>query len=165
MVIQQLMAKKCHCANKIRDSKEAIQICTDALRYDQNDVNVLCDRAEAYLNNDEFEEAEADFHKATNIDPHLTRAQEGVKKAQNIAKQRSKKDYYKILEVKRSATKREIMKAYRKLAAKYHPDNYTDEKEKAKAEKVFIDIARAKEVLTDEEKRKKFDMGIDPLGN
>lgn len=42
-------------------------------------------------------------------------------------------------------------------------DNYTDEKEKAKAEKVFIDVARAKEVLTDDEKRKKFDMGIDPL--
>lgn len=162
-IIQQLMAKKCHCANKGRDSNEAIQMCTEALKYDQNDVNVLCDRAEAHLNADEFEEAEADFHKAANIDPQLSRAKEGLKKAQNIAKQRSKRDYYKILDVRRSASKREIMKAYRKLAAKWHPDNYTDEKEKAKAEKLFIDVARAKEVLTDDEKRKKFDMGIDPL--
>lgn len=127
-VVQQLMAKKCHCANKGLDSKEAVQICTEALKYDQNDVNVLCDRAEAYLNGDDFEEAEADFHKAAKIDPHLSRAQEGVKKAQNIAKQRSKRDYYKILDVRRSASKREIMKAYRKLAAKYHPGIFYLEK-------------------------------------
>ena len=163
-VAHQILAKKCHCANKGNlDSNSAIKICTDALRYEPDDANVLCDRAEIYLNNDEFEDAESDFQKASNIDPHLTRAQDGFKKAQNIAKQRNKKDYYKILGVKRSASKREITKQYRRLAAKYHPDNFTDEKEKAKNEKVFIDVARAKEVLTDDEKRKQFDMGIDPL--
>lgn len=162
-VVQQFSAKKCHCANKGRDASEAIKLCTEALKYDQNDVNVLCDRAEAYLNDEDFENAEADFHKAANIDPHLQRAQDGVKKAQNVAKQRSKKDYYKILDVKRTASKRDIQRQYRKLAAKWHPDNFTDEKEKAKAEKVFVDIARAKEVLTDDEKRKMFDNGHDPL--
>lgn len=162
-VVHEILAKKCHCANKGADPKQAIKICTEALRYGPEDANILCDRAEAYLNGDEFEEAEADFHKAANIDPHLTRAQEGVKKAQNIAKQRNKRDYYKILDVKRTASKREILRQYRKLAAKYHPDNFTDEKEKAKNEKVFIDVARAKEVLTDEEKRRQFDSGIDPL--
>jgi len=162
-VVQQLMAKKCHCANKGLDASEAIKLCTEALKYDQNDVNVLCDRAEAYLNDDDFDSAEADFHKAANIDPNSQRAQDGVKKAQNVAKQRSKKDYYKILDVKRTASKREIQRQYRKLAAKWHPDNFTDEKEKAKAEKHFVDIARAKEVLTDDEKRKMFDNGHDPL--
>lgn len=48
----------------------------------------------------------------------------------------------------RTATKKEILKAYRKLAQKYHPDNYQGD-EKASAEKKFIDIASAKEVLTD----------------
>lgn len=54
------------------------------------------------------------------------------------------------------------MKAYRKLASKYHPDQYQGN-DKEKAEKMFIDIASAKEVLTDPEKRQKFDNGEDPL--
>lgn len=48
----------------------------------------------------------------------------------------------------RSATKGEINKAYRKLARKWHPDSY-DGENKEKAEKMFLDIAAAKEVLTD----------------
>jgi len=48
----------------------------------------------------------------------------------------------------RSATKAEINKAYRKLARKWHPDAYEGEN-RQKAEKVFLDIAAAKEVLTD----------------
>ena len=62
----------------------------------------------------------------------------------------------------RNAGKREITKAYRKLAQKWHPDNFQGEEKKA-AEKKFIDIASAKEVLTDPEKRSKFDAGEDPL--
>ncbi|KAJ8956858.1 hypothetical protein NQ318_014273 [Aromia moschata] len=50
------------------------------------------------------------------------------------------------------------------MAQKWHPDNYqNDENMKKIAEKKFIDIAAAKEVLTDEEKRKQFDNGEDPL--
>lgn len=49
----------------------------------------------------------------------------------------------------RNARKQEIIKAYRKLAMQWHPDNFQDEEEKKKAEKKFIDIAAAKEVLTD----------------
>merc|ERR1712224_354473 len=58
---------------------------------------------------------------------------------------------------------KEIKKAYRKLAQKWHPDNFQDEDEKKKAEKKFMDIAAAKEVLTDEEMRQKYDHGEDPL--
>ena len=50
--------------------------------------------------------------------------------------------------VHRTATKSEISKAYRKLARKWHPDAY-DGKDQEHAEKMFIDIAAAKEVLTD----------------
>ena len=48
----------------------------------------------------------------------------------------------------RSARKPEILKAYRKLAVQWHPDHY-EGNDKKKAEKMFIDIAAAKEVLTD----------------
>lgn len=54
-----------------------------------------------------------------------------------------------FLFVFRSANKQEIIKAYRKLAQQWHPDNFQSESEKKEAEKKFIDIASAKEVLTD----------------
>ena len=64
------------------------------------------------------------------------------------------KDYYKILELDKSASQNDIKKAYRKLALKYHPDKNPNDKE---AEKKFKDISEAYEVLGDPEKRKKYD--------
>lgn len=55
------------------------------------------------------------------------------------------KDFYKILGVKRNANERQLKKAYRKLALKYHPDK-ADDKEKAK--KKFIEISNAYDVLS-----------------
>ncbi|CAH2237307.1 jg15768 [Pararge aegeria aegeria] len=62
----------------------------------------------------------------------------------------------------RSANKQEIVKAYRKAAQKWHPDNFQGDEKKI-AEKKFIDVAAAKEVLTDPDKRAQFDAGSDPL--
>src|SRR5689334_3800716 len=64
------------------------------------------------------------------------------------------KDYYKILGVSKSATQDEIKKAYRKLAIKYHPDKNQGDK---KAEEKFKEANEANEVLSDPEKRKKYD--------
>lgn len=65
-------------------------------------------------------------------------------------------DYYEILGVKRDASSDEIKKAYRKLAMKWHPDRQSDEN-RAAAEEKFKRINEAKEVLTDPEKRAKYD--------
>ncbi|RMD59444.1 MAG: J domain-containing protein [Nitrospirae bacterium] len=64
-------------------------------------------------------------------------------------------DYYKILGVPRNATKEEIKKAYRKLALKYHPDRNPGDK---KAEEMFKKVNEAYAVLSDDEKRKQYDM-------
>lgn len=64
------------------------------------------------------------------------------------------KDYYKILGVNKTATEEEIKKAYRKLAMKFHPDRNPGNKE---AEEKFKQISEANEVLSDPEKRKKYD--------
>jgi curved DNA-binding protein len=64
------------------------------------------------------------------------------------------KDYYQILGVDKKATPEEIKKAYRKLAVQYHPDKNAGNKE---AEEKFKLIGEANSVLSDPEKRKKYD--------
>ncbi len=63
-------------------------------------------------------------------------------------------DYYKILGIDKKATDKEIKKAYRKLARKYHPDLNSNDKV---AEKKFKQINEANEVLSNAENRKKYD--------
>ena len=65
------------------------------------------------------------------------------------------KDYYNMLGVSKAASQDEIKKAYRKLAMKYHPDRNQGNKE---AEARFKDISEAYAVLSNEEKRKQYDM-------
>src|SRR6478736_8369712 len=63
-------------------------------------------------------------------------------------------DYYQILGVKKDATEDQIKKAYRKLARKLHPDLNPNDKE---ANKKFQQVNEANDVLSDPEKRKKYD--------
>ena len=65
------------------------------------------------------------------------------------------KDYYKTLGVNKNATTEEIRKAYRQLAKKYHPDKNPGNKS---SEEKFKELTEANEVLSDAEKRKKYDM-------
>ncbi|KAG7355538.1 chaperone DnaJ [Nitzschia inconspicua] len=75
----------------------------------------------------------------------------------------SKRDFYDVLGVGRSADKAEVKKAYFKLAKKYHPDTNKDDE---KAAEKFKEATEAYEVLSDEERRKLYDQfghaGVDP---
>ena len=74
----------------------------------------------------------------------------------------NKRDYYEVLGVEKNAAEAEIKKAYRKLAAKYHPDVNHD----ADAEDKFKEINEAYEVLSDPDKKARYDQfgfaGVDP---
>ncbi|WP_312196520.1 molecular chaperone DnaJ [Epilithonimonas vandammei] len=66
----------------------------------------------------------------------------------------SKRDYYEVLEISKSASVEEIKKAYRKMAIKYHPDKNPGDKE---AEEKFKEAAEAYEVLSDDNKKARYD--------
>ena len=66
----------------------------------------------------------------------------------------SKRDYYEILEISRTATPEEIKKAYRKMAIKYHPDKNPND---PTAENKFKEAAEAYEILSDPEKKQRYD--------
>jgi molecular chaperone DnaJ len=77
-----------------------------------------------------------------------------------------KRDFYEVLGVSRGATKEEIKKAYRKQALKYHPDKNPGDK---KAEENFKEAAEAYEILSNDEKRARYDRyghaGVGGAGN
>ncbi|MBR5784550.1 MAG: DnaJ domain-containing protein, partial [Bacteroidales bacterium] len=77
----------------------------------------------------------------------------------------AKRDYYEVLGVSKTATADELKKAYRKLALQYHPDKNQGDKE---AEEKFKEAAEAYDVLSNQEKRQRYDQfghaGVDGQG-
>ena len=83
-----------------------------------------------------------------------------------VATDAKSKDYYAVLGVSRKANSKQLKKAYRKLALKWHPDKHPDEKKKVLAQKKFEEIANAYETLSDPEKRRIYDqVGEEGLKN
>jgi DnaJ family protein C protein 7 len=89
---------------------------------------------------------------------HLLEYHTLLQKAELELKKSLRKDYYKILGVSKDASDSEIKKAYRKLALQNHPDkNAGDEKAEAR----FKEIGEAYAILSDPQKRQRFDSGVD----
>lgn len=80
-----------------------------------------------------------------------------------MASMATKRDYYEVLQVQRNASEREIANAYRQMAIRYHPDSHPGD---AEATERFKEAAEAYEVLSDADKRARYDQfghaGVDP---
>jgi DnaJ family protein C protein 7 len=109
----------------------------------------------------DYEGATQDFNKAHQIDPNLG-ARQRIKEAEKQAKMAARKDYYKILEVSKDSGDDEIKKQYKKLALKWHPDkNGQTEESRLEAEAKFKEINEAYSILSDPQKKQRYDSGAD----
>ncbi|KAG0235610.1 hypothetical protein BGW41_000711 [Actinomortierella wolfii] len=162
-LLLKIYSAACKAYTETNDAKNALKWCKSTLSLDESSVDGMVGRGMAHMLNDEFEEAVQDFTKAQELAGGQDRnIQEKLNKAQRLLKQSKQKDYYKILGVPRSATKREIKKAFRKLAVEWHPDTYKGDLPKDQVEKKMAALNEAYEVLSDDELRQRFDNGDDP---
>lgn len=107
----------------------------------------------------EYELAKQSIVKAKELDPSLD-IDARLQRVTQKANKKEKVDYYKVLGVDKKASQKDIKRAYKKLAMKWHPDKHSESPEtKAQANRKFKEIVEAHEVLGNPEKRKKYDIG------
>jgi len=151
--------------SRLGEHKKAIATASKHIEEEES-LEGLWALGDAQTHAEQFEEAVRTFHQAAEKAPDGEMKQQANKKfkeAQVALKQSKEKNYYKILDLPRTASKKEIKSAYRKLALKWHPDKNPDNLEEA--EKMFADIGEAYEVLSDEEMKAKYDRGEDVFEN
>ncbi|KAI8818289.1 uncharacterized protein EV422DRAFT_602214, partial [Fimicolochytrium jonesii] len=153
----------CRSHGGAKNEKETMSWCSKVLEIDPENGDAFMYRAEAKMQAENYEDAMRDFHSASQhapTDPH--RVSSGHTQSQRLHHTSSQKDYYKILGVPRTASKRDIKKAYRKLSMQWHPDKYSGDLSKEEVEKRMGEINEAYTTLSDDEMRKRVDMGEDP---
>jgi len=146
---------------KLSKSQEAIQVSNEILNRNNDNIEALLCRAEAKLLLKEYDSAISDYTKAYQLQPNNPKISEGLQNAKKLQKMSTRKDYYAILGLdQKTATSSTIRKAFHKLALENHPDKVPEE-EKQSAQLRFREINEAYEVLSDEEKKRKYDNGED----
>ena len=120
----------CICDTKTRKQEDALKNCGTHKEHDGSAPSRIL-YAEALLLNERFEEAIAEYKAVLEADEHSNEAREGLKQAEKLYKRSKEVDYYKLLNVSRSASPREIKRAYHKLAVEWHPDKNSDHRENA----------------------------------
>jgi len=147
---------------KMGKNAEAVADCTKAIDLDPNYLKAFLRRANCYTLLQQYEEAVRDYERAHQLDPEDQSISRSLRQAKLELKKSKRKDYYKILGISKSADEDEIKKAYRKLALKWHPDkNQETEESKKNAEVMFKDFGEAYAVLTDPNKKRRYDSGED----
>ena len=116
----------------------------------------------SYQDNDQHEEAVRDYEKVLQMD-RTRDNQATLKEAKKLLKMSKRKDYYKILGVDKSATSDDIKKAYRRCALRHHPDRHSvaEVEVREAEEKIFKEVSEAYSVLSDPQKKNRYDNGYD----
>jgi len=159
-VTPSLYLSKCKCYLKLRDVAKTLEACNKAIEWDDSLVDAYINKAEAQMLAEDYDKAIFEWQKAREKQPQNGQINEGLHRAQKLQKMASRKDYYKILELTKTASEAEIRKSYRRLALIWHPDKHTGD-DKEHAEKRYVEIAEAYEILSNPDTRARFDNGED----
>jgi DnaJ family protein C protein 7 len=147
---------------KLGNIRDAITDCTEALKSNPNYLKAILRRAKCYYDLENFEECVKDYEAAFQLEK--THATKNLLRDAKLALKKSKrKDYYKILGIQKNATDDEIKKAYRKRALIHHPDRHASSSndEKKEQEKKFKEVGEAYKILSDPNKKARYDNGQD----
>lgn len=147
---------------KTKAHDEALSDCNATLSLSPSYLKALRTRARVHLALDQFEDSIRDFKEAIeNVSPSdsdaetTTRSlQRELKEAEMLHRRSLRKDHYKTLGIKRDAEESEIKKAYRVASLRHHPDKGGDEAK-------FKEIGEAYNILSDPQKRRRYDAGAD----
>ena len=159
-----ILANRALCYQKLNKHVEALRDSNQSIKLNPFYARGYIKRGNVYMELKMFDDARADFQKAKDLDPNVAGVEGYLSEANQNAEKARKRDYYAILGVDKNADEKEIKRAYKKMAMKYHPDrNSESEESKKMAEKKFIDVNDAYNVLSDPKKRSMYDQGVDPL--
>jgi len=146
---------------KIREYAASIKDCDDALAAAPRHIKALLRRAACKLELEDYQGAIGDYEEAQSLEPEDQTIRQGLRNAKVELKKSQRKDLYKVLGVTKHATDHEIKKAYKKKALECHPDRMTNasDDDKAVAEKRFKEVGEAFEILSDPQKKQRWDNG------
>ena len=146
---------------KCDDFTGCAEDCDKALQVQPMHLKALLRRAACSMEQEDWKRAIADYESALQIQPDDSSIKGQYRNAKLELKKASRKCLYKMLAVSRKASDVEIKKAYRKMALQYHPDRHSGacDEEKADMEIKFKEIGEAFEILSDPQKKQRWDSG------
>ena len=146
---------------KLGDFAGAVADCDAALDTQPRHLKCLLRRGACHLELEEWQKAIDDYERAHEVEPDDAGIKQSLRNAKIELKKSKRKDLYKLLGVTRKATDHEIKKAYKKMALQLHPDRHTgaSDEEKADMEKKFKELGEAFEILSDPQKKQRWDNG------
>jgi len=150
--------------SKLGQAQAAVDDLTLALAMSPRYAKALFRRGLAYLELESYSKADADFGLVEEITPDFIGLPEHRRRARMWARQPPKKNFYAVLGVPFDVDAKEVKRAYRVAALKWHPDKNIEEPEQA--ERMFKDVQSAYETLSDKKLRQEYDYGSssDSLG-
>lgn len=163
VLLSELREMACKAYFEMERFSSSEKYCELALALNPQSIPALLDKASNLMRNELYEEALSILSKANEYAQGQDRViKEKYNLCQKLLRQSKKKNYYKVLGVKKDATLREIKSSYRKLAKQYHPDKYRGSMSKEEVLRKMENINEAWNVLSNPELRQRYDNGDDP---
>ena len=170
VIVAKVYFNRANALFKLRRHEEAVSDCTSALNLDKEYAKAYVKRADCNHiigGESRIQQAIDDYELAIELmrddESMIKTLHQKVQEAKISLKRSKRKDLYRILGVSRDADDDEIKKAYKKAALKFHPDKQAgkSDEEQEKATEMFKSIGEAYEVLSDANKKRMYDEGVE----